>query len=118
MNMNTIYSKVKTLEVSKWIVTKFYRYTSYVNEVVAEYDPFWHDKPWGDSYIKELYDHFLKIAETYFGHRLFDNKTVIEIKNIETGEMLYVGFKDNKYLLGKSVWSEFNGNYEFGFIKK
>ena len=125
-----LYAKVKRLDLSKWVVAKFYHYTSCAREQIAEYDPIWHGSmsekdAWGDPYVKELYDHFQACVDAYLnypeisytslGHQ---NKTTIEIFNIETGERLYLSQYDGRYYLGKDVWSEFGNVSEFGIIKK
>ena len=127
--MSTIYDKVKKWDLSKWIVTKFYHYTSCARDTIAEYDEVWHSKPVGDPYIKELYNHFLKVADAYFtlyyekdltcyvgslGHQ---NKTTIEVQNIETGIVLYITQYDGRYYIGRDVYSEFN-NYDVFGIKR
>lgn len=117
---------MKKLDLSKWIVTKFYHYTSRVVDVIQEYDPTWHQKPVGDKYLEELYDHFQLVVDTYLqihtGNELCSlgnqNKTSIEIQNIDTGEILYIGRYDGVYHLGKSVKSEFNVFDSFGIIRK
>ena len=121
---NNYHGKIKKLDLSKWIVTKFYHYTSGVNDPdYYEYDEAWHDKPLGDKYIKELYNHFLEIVDTYYRIHtgseyasMRDNKTVIEIRNIETGELKYVSSKDGRYLFGNSVWSEYGYHTDFGVV--
>ena len=125
-----LYAKVQRLDLSKWVVAKFYHYTSCAREQIAEYDPIWHGSmsekdAWGDPYVKELYDHFQACVDAYLnypeisytslGHQ---NKTTIEIFNIETGERLYLSQYDGRYYLGKDVWSEFGNVSEFGIIKK
>ena len=124
------YDKVKKFDFSKWVVTKFYHYTSCARDLIAEYDPIWHGSmsekdAWGDPYIKELYDHFQLCADAYLnypevsyssmGHQ---NKTTIEIRNIDTGEVLYINRYDGVYRLGKSVKSEFNHFDTFGILRK
>jgi len=123
--MNDWRKKIKRLDLSKWIITKFYHYTSICRDIFGERDEMWHDKPLGDEYIKTLYFHFLEIADTYFRMKtgqkyssLRDNKTTIEITNIETGDKLYITSKDGRWLIGKSVWSEFGTVTEFGIINK
>ena len=125
-----LYAKVKKLDLSKWVVTKFYHYSSCAKEIFAEYDPIWHctkdkDVTWGDPYIKDMYEHFLKCADAYLnypehsfpslGHQ---NKTTIEIFNIDTAEKLYLTQYDGRYYIGKSVSSDFNNFAVFGIIKK
>ena len=125
-----LYAKVKRLDLTKWVVTKFYHYTSCARDLIAEYDPIWHGSmsekdAWGDPYLKELYDHFQLCADAYLnypevsyssmGHQ---NKTTIEVFNIETGEKLYLTQYDGRYYLGQSVWSEFGHVSDFGIIKK
>lgn len=120
------YEKVKKLDFSQWVVTKFYHYTSWVGDVINEYDPTWHQKPVGDKYLEEMYDHFQLVADTYlrihtgseWGSLGNQNKTVIEIHNITTGDVLYIGRYDGVYRLGKSVKSEFNHFETFGIIRK
>lgn len=124
--MRTIYDKVKKWDLSKWIVTKFYHYTSCAKDTIAEYDEVWHSKPVGDPYIKELYNHFLKVADAYFTLHFEDNittycgslghqnKTTIEVQNIETGIVLYITQYDGRYYIGRSVYSEFNKYDVFG----
>ena len=117
MNSN-YHGKIKKLDLSKWVVTKFYHYTALVNDPdFYEYDEVWHEKPLGDPYIKELYYHFLKIVNFYAGHDLQDNKTVIEIKNVDTKEVKYISSKDGRYLYGNAVWSEWGWVSTFGMIK-
>lgn len=112
------------MDLTQWVVTRFYHYVSCAQDILYEYDPFWHDPSWGDPYVKEVYDHFLKCADAYLNYPKIDfaslghqNKTTIEIFNIGTGERLYVSQYDGKYLLGKSVWSELDNYTEIG-IKK
>lgn len=120
------YDNVKKLDLSKWVVTKFYHYTSWVGDKLYEYDPTWHQKPVGDKYLEEMYNHFQLVVDTYFrNHTKLEwtslgnqNKTVIEIQNIDTGEVLYIGRYDGVYHLGKSVRSEFNVFDSFGIIRK
>lgn len=114
--MNT-YGKVTKLDLSKWIITRFYKYTSTVREWIASYETMFDKR--GDEYIKELYDHFVRIANIYYNGftkrslGLEDNKTVIEITNIETGDKLYIGQYDGNYRLGLDVWTEFGDYYDF-----
>ena len=123
------FSKVKKWDLSKWIVTKFYHYTSCAQDVIAEYDSVWHSKPMGDPYIKNLYEHFLRIADAYlnlhdgdsllgFGSLGHQNKTTIEVRNIETGDKLYLTQYDGRYYIGKTVYSEFNNYDVFGIKRK
>lgn len=120
------YNKMKKLDHSKWIVTKFYHYTSRCQDDIAEYDEIWHQKPVGDPYIKEMFDHFLQCADTYLQiHTGCDysslgnqNKITIEITNIDTKEKLYITRYDGRYTVGKSVWSEFNNFEVFGIHRK
>ena len=124
-----LYAKVKRLDLTKWVVTKFYHYTSCARDFIAEYDPIWNGSAkdgtaWGDPYVKELYDHFQECVDAYLnypehswsslGHQ---NKTTIEIFNIETGEKLYLTQYDGRYYIGKSVWSEFGHLEDIGIIK-
>ena len=71
--------------------------------------------------MKDVYDHFQKCVDAYLnypeisfsslGHQ---NKTTIEIFNIETGEKLYVTQYDGVYSIGKDVYSEFGNVSQFG----
>ena len=121
MNRVDVFGKVKKLDFSKWVVTKFYHYTSRATEVFAKYDPVWYQKPYGDSYVKDVYDHFLKCVDAYLNYPEItfaslgnQNKTTIEIFNIETGEKLYVTQYDGVYSIGKDVYSEFRNVSQFG----
>ena len=117
MNIN-YHDKIKKLDLSKWVIIKFYHYASIVNDPdFYEYDEIWHTKPVGDPYIKELYNHFLSIANLYVGHDISDNKTTIGIKNIETKDELFITSKDGRYLIGNSVYSEFGYVTTFGVVK-
>ena len=116
--MQDIHKKVKKLDLSKWIITKFYKYTSTVRDRIASYENVW--KELGDPYLKKLYHHFVTIANVYYhggevrpGFGVEDNKCTIEITNIETGEKLYIGQYDGNYHLGKDVWTEFGSCYIF-----
>ena len=118
-----IYKKVKKFDFSKWVVTKFYHYTSCARDVFAKYDTF-NTKPMGDPYIKKVYEHFLKCSDAYVNYPELSyrsignqNKTTIEIFNIETGEKLYVTHYDLAWYIGKSVWSEFGSQTLFGKIE-
>lgn len=122
---NTKYGKVKKFDFSQWVVTKFYHYTSSARDIFAEYDPIWHESAWGDPYVKEVYDHFLKCADAYLNYPEHSfsslgnqNKTTIEIFNIDTGEKLYLTQYDSCYSIGREVWSEFGNVSDFGIIKK
>jgi len=120
INMKELFNKIKKLDLSKWVLTKMYCYTSSVRDIIARYETWPHEN--GDKYIKDLYDHFVRIANIYkferydSGYGCKDNKTTIEITNIETGEKLYIGMYDDNYSLGKDYWSEFGNYYEFGYI--
>ena len=125
--MTDWYKKIDKLDLNDWVVTKFYHYTSIPHDIFGEYDTAWHEKPVGDPYLKELFDHFFAICDTYFvlskendnstfKGTLRDNKITIEITNIKTNEKLYIGYKDWRYLIGKSVWSEFGYYTSFGMI--
>ncbi|MEE3358116.1 MAG: hypothetical protein VZR31_08530 [Lachnospiraceae bacterium] len=121
MDRVNIFGKMKKLDFSKWVVTKFYHYTSRATEVFAKYDPVWHQKPCGNPYVKDVYDHFLKCADAYLNYPEItfaslgnQNKTTIEIFNIETGEKLYVTQYDGVYSIGKDVYSEFGYVSQFG----
>lgn len=123
--MNEWHNKIEKLDLSKWVITKFYHYASICQDIFGEYDTMWHSKPVGDPYLKELYYHFLEIANVYcrinsgnVHSNIYDNKTTIEITNIEDGNKLYISSKDGRYLIGKSVWSEFGNFTEFGVTKK
>jgi len=124
--MREWHNKIEKLDLSKWVITKFYHYTSICQDIFGEYDTMWSgNKPVGDPYLKELYHHFLEIANVYcrinsgnVHSNIYDNKTTIEITNIEDGNKLYISSKDGRYLIGKSVWSEFGSFTEFGVIKK
>ena len=123
--MTEWYKNIKRLDLSKWVITKFYHYASICQDIFGEFDTCWHSKPVGDHYLKDLYDYFLEIANVYYrisqGNdkcNIYDNKTTIEITNIEDGSKLYISSKDGRYLIGKSVWSEFGSYTEFGVIKK
>ena len=125
-----LYAKVKRLDLTKWVVTKFYHYTSCARDFIAEYDPIWngsldYGQARGDPYVKELYDHFQACADAYLNYPEISysslgrqNKTTIEVFNIETGEKLYLTQYDGRYYLGQSVWSEFGHVSDFGIIKK
>jgi hypothetical protein len=124
--MREWHNKIEKLDLSKWVITKFYHYSSICQDIFGEYDTMWSgQKPVGDPYLKELYYHFLEIANTYcriysgnVHTNIYDNKTTIEITNIEDGSKLYISSKDGRYLIGTSVWSEFGSFTEFGVIKK
>lgn len=114
MNKN-YHGKIKKLDLSKWVVTKFYHYASIVSDPdMYEYDEIWYNKPLGDPYIKELYLRFINIVNLYANTDLRDNKTTIGIMNIDTHEELFITSKDGRYLIGNSVWSEFGYVTTFG----
>lgn len=115
----TLYAKVKKLDLGKWILTRYFHYTSTAVNIMHEYDEMWHDKPTGDPYIKELYYHFWSIYKVYCGKdpwSMPDNKTTCEIMNIETNEKLYITSKDGRYYIGTSYWSEFGWHDVFGKV--
>jgi hypothetical protein len=118
-----MFKKVKRLDLSQWVVTKFYHYPSVAGEEIGEYDEVWHDKPVGDPYIKEVFHHFMTVVDHYFhadGKKgtLYDNKVTIKIENIYTGEILYVSSKDGRYRLGTTYYSEMEYSTDFGIIHK
>ena len=123
--MTEVYKKIRRFDYKRWVVTKFYHYTSRATDVIYEYDAVWHSKPVGDPKVKEIYDHFLKCADAYLnypdvsfaslGHQ---NKTTIEIFDISSGEKLYLTQYDGRYYIGKDVYTEFGNVTEFGIIRK
>lgn len=122
--MENWHKKIEKIDLTKWVITKFYYYTSICQDIFGEYDEVWHNRPLGDKYIKTLYFHYLEIADMYFKMHsgseyssFRDNKTTIEITNVETRDKLYITSKDGRFLIGKSVWSEFGHFTEFGIIK-
>lgn len=122
--MPTEYNKIQKFDFSKWVVTKFYHYTSRATEVFAKYDPVWGMKPRGDKYIKEVYEHFLLCANAYLNYPEHSfaslgnqNKTTIEIFNIETGQKLYLTQYDGVYTIGTNVYTEFGNKTEFGIVR-
>ena len=121
-----MFDKVEKLDLSQWVVTKFYHYPSIAGDEIGEYDEVWHGKPVGDPYIKEVFYHFMTVVDHYFNadrkkvvvkdkesglvympylmkESLYDNKTTIKIENISTGEILYVSSKDGRYRLGDNL---------------
>lgn len=120
------HKKIQKLDLTKWVVTKFYHYTSICQDIYGEYDTMWSgQKPVGDPYLKELFQHFMSIVDLYYRNKtgnehstLYDNKITIEITNIEDGSKLYISSKDGRYLIGKSVWSEFGTVTNFGVTEK
>ena len=118
-----MFKKVKKLDLSQWVVTKFYHYPSVASGTIGEYDEMWPDRPIGDPYIKEVFHHFMTIVDYYFhtdGKKgsLYDNKVTIKIENISTGEILYTSFKDGHYKLGQTYYSEREYSTDFGIIHK
>ena len=136
-----MFKKIKKLDLSQWVVTKFYHYPSVAGDEIGEYDEVWHDKPVGDPYIKEVFHHFMNVVDYYFNAdgkkvvvkdnepglvympylmkgSLYDNKTTIKIENISTGEILYVSSKDGRYRLGTTYYSEREDSTDFGIIHK
>jgi hypothetical protein len=118
------HKKIKKLDLTKWIVTKFYHYTSICQDIFGEYDTMWSGRePVGDPYLQKLFQHYMNIVDCYYKNStgnehstLYDNKITIEITNIEDGSKLYISSKDGRYLIGKSVWSEFGRVTNFGVI--
>ena len=134
-----MFKKIEKLDLSQWVVTKFYHYPSIAGDEIGEYDEVWHDKPTGDPYIKEVFYHFMTVVDHYFNadrkkvvvnksglvcipnlmkESLYDNKTTIKIENISTGEILYVSSKDGRYRLGTTYCSEREDSTDFGIIHK
>ena len=118
-----MFKKVKKLDLSQWVVTKFYHYPSVASGTIGEYDEMWPDRPIGDPYIKEVFHHFMTIVDHYFhadGNKgsLYDNKVTIKIENISTGEILYTSFKDGHYKQGQTYFSEKEYSTDFGIIHK
>ncbi len=118
-----MFKKVKRLDLSQWVVTRFYHYQSVAGEEIGEYDEIWHDKPLGDPYIKEVFQHFMTVVDHYFhadgqNGSLYDNKVTIKIENISTSEILYVSYKDGRYRLGTTYYSERGYCTDFGIIHK
>ena len=123
--MNEWHSKIQKLDLTKWVVTKFYHYTSICQDIFGEYDTMWHSTPVGDPYLQELFQHFMNIVDFYYRNKtgndhstLYDNKITIEITNIEDNSKLYISSKDGRYLIGKSVWTEFGNVTNFGITTK
>ena len=67
-----LYAKVERLNLTKWVVTKFYHYTSCARDFIAEYDPIWNGSAkdgiaWGDPYLKVsiIYYHHSSVLNIY-----------------------------------------------------
>ena len=110
------------LDLSKYIITRLFHYTSWVKNDFASYNPTWYSKPIGDPNVKTIFYHFLNIANTYYRkfteHKwstLDQNKMVIEIQNVETGEFLYLGKYDDIYKIGKDFGTENKHCTHFGY---
>ena len=91
-------------------IEAYYPYASYVQNQLASFDE-WEKR--GDLAVKKLFAEIFKEAqklykEKYGKHLELDNKVAFKITFIETGSTFYVGYKDNKYTLGLTVWQEFN----------
>lgn len=118
-----MFKKVQKLDLSQWVVTRFYHYQSVAGDELGEYDEMWYEKPVGDPYVKEVFQHFMNVVDYYFhadGKRgtLYDNKVTIKIENISTGDILYVSSKDGRYRLGTTYFSEREYCTDFGIIHK
>ena len=111
MTVISSYDDAPKFDFSDFIVTKFYHYAAYVNDIVFKYDPVHYDKPRGDKMLEELYNHFAEVADAYlieytgrkYSSLSHQNKTVIEITSIKNHVKLYIGRCDGVYNLGYHV---------------
>jgi hypothetical protein len=98
------------INIENYDIIEVYRYPSYVNDIIAEYDEIWHNKPIGDRNIKRLYEQAIKIVNEQLNKNVDDNKVAILLKHKTTGREIIVGNKDNTYKIGLSVFCEFPSN--------
>ena len=118
-----MFKKIEKLDLSQWVVTKFYHYPSIAGDEIGEYDEVWHDKPTGDPYIKEVFYHFMTVVDHYFNA---DRKKVVVnesglvcIPNLMKWSLYdNASFKDGHYKLGQTYYSESEYSTDFGIIHK
>ena len=97
-----------------WIIEEFYRYTSWVYTDFRKPDtPENFQSHWDgiESDLAELIAHVWFDEVERIGRRLGvncnrDNKTAIRIRNRLTGQILYIGWYDNRITVGDSCHSE------------
>lgn len=98
------------INVEDYNILNFYGYTTFIQNVISEYSE--HDgrghiqTKW---FVKKLIEEGSKKA----GLDLSDNKIAFKILHIETGTILYAGFKDGVYRIGLTCRQQFGRNYDF-----
>lgn len=94
------------INIENFNITEFYRYPSYVNTVINEYDEMWHSKPTGDKGVKRLFESALSVVSKKLGRDVTDNKIAFKLVHKGTGREIIVGYKDGCYRIGLDVFCE------------
>lgn len=93
-------------------VLAFYPYPSVVLYSLSAYTEIFGKKN-GDRRVKQLFDGILKKAEVMKGKHLMDNKIAFKVRYVTTDTILYIGYKDNTWSVGLSVYQEYNKEITF-----
>jgi hypothetical protein len=84
-------------------VLEVYPYPSFVQEKIVVYNE---NENCGEKHVKQLFEDLLTTTSDKIGHHLMDNKIAMKIRGHRTGTILYIGYKDNIYSVGLSLFTE------------
>lgn len=87
-------------------VLAFYPYPTYPRHIVAEYVSLWNDKH-GDRHVKDLFERVLAKSEQLNNCRFMDNKIAFKILHVPTNTILYVSYKDDRYVVCLEIEQEY-----------
>lgn len=115
-----------TFNRNDYELQKFYSYASEVADEIYVYDEFeiqikHKEKKPEDCLIVDLFEKLCRECELKYTHVMFrDNKTAYQLKNINTGEIFFIGFKDSIYSMGKSCFQHYGFSFDIrtGEMKK
>lgn len=95
-----------SLRIEDIKVLAFYPYQTFPKHIIAEYECLWNKKH-GDRHIKDLFERVLAKAEQITNARYMDNKIAFKILYKPTDTILYVSYKDDRYVVCLDVEQEY-----------
>lgn len=95
-----------SLRINEIKVLAFYPYATYPRYIIAEYENRWNGKS-GDKHVKDLFERVLAKAEQLNNTLLMDNKIAFKILFEPTNTILYVAYKDDRYVVCLDVEQEY-----------
>lgn len=91
-------------DAKRFEIQEFYSYPCTVCDRIVEYEERGIGGTRGDEDVKDFFNECLEETQKKANKKhLMDNKIAMRIKDNETGNILYVGYKDNIYCIGNCL---------------